>query len=128
VVDQAGVLYPREIRLMTKRLTELEVKTAHQVAVVTVANLQDRPIEQYSLCLANLWGLGRKGIDDGVLMTIAPSERKVRIEVGYGLEKTITDTEAGEIIEKSMIPAFREGLIGRGISAGIEGIAKEIGG
>ncbi|MFM9977678.1 MAG: TPM domain-containing protein [Sphingomonadaceae bacterium] len=128
MVDEAGLLYPREMGAMTKRLGHLEAKTGHQVAVAIVPSLQGRSIENFSLCLAKHWGLGHKGINNGVLMTVAPKERSLRIEVGYGLEKSLTNAEASAIIEQSMMPAFRKGLFNSGIEAGIEGIASEIGG
>ena len=77
--------------------------------------------------LGRRWGIGRKDIDDGVLLIVAPNERKARIEVGYGLEKALRDEEAGRIMRDAILPAFRAGDLPKGIAAGVDGIVREIG-
>lgn len=94
--------------------------------MVTVKSLGGHGIEDYSLGLFNGWGIGRKGVDDGVGLLVAPKERKVRIEVGYGLEKALTDQEAAAIIDKDILPHFKAGDMSGGIAAGSEAIIREI--
>lgn len=84
------------------------------------------PVERYATALANRWGVGRCGYNDGVLLLIAPRERKVRIAVGYGLERTLTNAKAGAIIEQRIMPAFRAGHMEQGIAAGVDGVLGEI--
>ena len=112
---------------MTEWLADLEIRTQHQLVVATVTWLQGKPIESYSLCIANHWAIGRKGVNDGVLFLVAPNERRARIEVGYGLETALTDAEAKTIMDQDILPAFRRGNYPAGIAAGVSGIIAEIG-
>ena len=107
VVDAAGVLDPGVRAMLTTKLVALEAKTSDQVVVATVKSLQGLSIEAYANRLFREWGLGRKDKNNGVLLLVAPTERKVRIEVGYGLEGTLTDAVAKLIIEQSIVPRFR---------------------
>ena len=126
VVDAANLLPAPSRSAISAKLATLEKATGHQFVVVTVASLGGHPIEDYGLRLGRTWGIGRKNIDDGVLLVVAPNERKVRIEVGYGLEKALRDEEAKAIIDKAILPAFRSGDFPRGIAAGVDGVIREI--
>ncbi len=126
VTDADRLLSEPEAALITKQLEALELATGHQLVVATVPTLQDQPIEDYSLCLANHWGIGRKGVNDGVLLLVARHERKVRIEVGTGLESQLTNAEAKEILDRTILPAFGVGNVAAGIANGIDDIAKQI--
>lgn len=127
VVDAAALLPPDDEAAISAKSAALEKTTGHQLVVVTVPSLGGHSIESYGLNLGRTWGIGRKGIDDGVLLIVAPKERKVRIEVGYGLESTLRDEEAGAIIETAILPAFRAKDFPRGVAAGVDGIINEIG-
>lgn len=105
---------------------KLERETGHQFVVVTVQDLSGHSIEDYSQRLGNYWGIGRKNINDGVLLIVAPNDRKVRIEVGNGLETVLTNAEASRIIEQDMLPAFRAGQLLKGIRRGAAGIVHEL--
>jgi uncharacterized protein len=128
VVDEAGLLTPAERQSLTETLQAHEEATGNQVVVVTLRSLQDTPIEEYGYQLGRFWGIGQKGRDSGVLLIVAPTERKVRIEVGYGLEGALTDATSRLIIERIMTPAFRSGQFGPGIVAGVGAILKVISG
>ncbi|WP_109808914.1 TPM domain-containing protein [Sphingosinithalassobacter portus] len=127
VVDQADLLDPDQEAALSARSEMLERTTGHQLVIVTLASLGDHSINDYGLALGNHWGIGRKESNDGVLLIVAPNERKVRIEVGYGLEAQLTDAEAADIIDTAILPAFRDGDFPRGIAAGTDGIIAEIG-
>lgn len=126
VVDTADLLAPSEEAALTRKSVELERATGHQLVIVTLPSLDGRDIEQVGLALGNGWGIGRKEADDGVLLIVAPKERRVRIEVGCGLESTLTDAEAGTIIQQTILPRFREAEMPKGIAAGAEAIIREI--
>jgi uncharacterized protein len=126
VVDAADVLSADAEARLTSALAGIEARTAHQMVVATVPTLQGRPIEAYSLCLANHWGIGRKGVDDGVLLLVAPVERKVRIEVGRGLEAALTNDEAKAIVDRAMLPPFARGDYAGGVGAGVAAVSDEI--
>jgi uncharacterized protein len=126
VVDRANVLTPEQEAALAVKSAALEAKTGHQLVVVTVASLDGKPIEAYSLALANEWGIGRAGVNDGVLLLVAPNERKVRIEVGLGLPNKLPDAEAARIIEEVILPEFREGRLPEGIAKGADAIAARL--
>jgi uncharacterized protein len=105
------------------RLAEVKKSTGVEIAVVTVTSLEGMSVEEYAVKLFNAWGIGEKGKDNGVLFLIAPTERKARIEVGYGLEPVITDGRAGEIIRETVIPFFKAGDYNQGILQGSMRIA-----
>jgi uncharacterized protein len=126
VVDAAHLLPPDSRAAIAGKLKALEVRTRHQFVVVTVPSLRGHSIEDYGVTLGRSWGIGRKDIDDGVLLIVAPNERKVRIEVGYGLETALRDEEAKSIIDTAIMPAFRAGDFPRGIAGGVDGIIREI--
>lgn len=122
VVDNAELLAPSVEAQLTRRLAALETRTTDQLVVVTVPTLGGREIEQFGLQLGNAWGIGQKGKNNGVLLIVAPNERKVRIEVGLGLESTLTDPVAAEIIQARILPRFRQRDMEQGIVAGVDGI------
>ncbi len=119
VNDYAHVLPVRERADLEKILRAYEVETSHQVAVLTVQSLHGEPIEDFSLRVANAWGLGQKGLDNGVLVTLAPQERAVRIELGRGMSKYVSDAATKRIIDETMIPAFRVGDMQGGLRKGV---------
>jgi uncharacterized protein len=122
VVDQANILSSSEESRLTSRLSDLETKTSVQLVVVTLASLQDRPIEDWGLTLGRAWGIGQKGKDNGALLMVAPNDRELRIEVGYGLEGTLPDATADSIIRNVIVPRFRAGDMAGGISDGVNAI------
>ena len=107
VVDQAGILDASTRAALTAKLAALEARNSDQLVVATVSSLQGMAIEPYATGLFRAWRLGQTDKDNGALLLVAPNERKVRIEVGYGLEGTLTDAVARLIIEQSIVPRFR---------------------
>ena len=128
VVDEAGLLTQAERQSLTDMLAAYEQKTTNQVVVVTLKSLQGTSIEDYGYQLGRHWGIGQKGKDNGALLIVAPDERKVRIEVGYGLEGELTDAASKLIIENIIVPAFKGGQFGPGIVAGTGAILKVLSG
>lgn len=126
VVDTADLLPADAEQKLATRLAEVERQSKHQFVVVTVKTLGDHVIEDYGRTLGNYWAIGRKDANDGVLLLVAPAERKVRIQVGYGLEKALTNAEAGTIIKSDILPRFRERKMADGILAGSDAIIREI--
>ncbi len=122
VTDAADVLTPAQELSLSAKLEDLERTTHHQMVVVTVPTLRGADIATFTRDLANRWRIGRKGHDDGVVLLVAPSEKRVRIAVGYGLEKTLTDAACKQIIDEQMLPSFREGDLPRGIAAGVDAL------
>jgi uncharacterized protein len=128
VVDEANILDPAtEIDIDTK-LEELEKKTSTQFVVVTLKSLRGRTIEEYGYRLGRHWGIGQKGTNNGVLLIVAPNERKVRIEVGYGLEGTLTDAITSVIIQGTILPRFRTGDYQGGIRDGVNAVLEVLSG
>jgi uncharacterized protein len=122
VNDTAGVI-PAEIRdRLESKLAAFEKQTGAQVAVLTIDTLGGEVLEDYSLKVAQTWKLGRKGVDDGVLLLIAKGDRKMRIEVGYGLESKLTDAQCRRILDDVVRPEFRNGDFGSGVEAGVDAI------
>ncbi|GAB4365614.1 MAG: hypothetical protein Kow009_02370 [Spirochaetales bacterium] len=127
VNDFAGVIDPDSARMMEQIAQAIEEKTGAQVAVVTVDSIAPyATIEDFSVDLAQSWGIGRKGKDDGVLIVLAMKERKVRIEVGYGLEGAIPDSVAGRILDEQILPALRQQKWGTGLLQGMIGVGTRI--
>jgi uncharacterized protein len=122
VVDDANLLtYPEEVAI-TADLKALEDKSSDQVVVVTLPSLQGYTIEDFGYQLGRHWGIGTSRLDNGVILLVAPNERKVRIEVGTGLEGTLTDALSKLIIENAILPRFREGDFSGGIKDGVRDI------
>ena len=113
---------------LEQRLASFEAKKGSQLAVLIVPTTQPETIEQYSIRVVESWKLGRKGVDDGVLLLIAKNDRTLRIEVGYGLEGTLPDAMAKRIIEEIIAPKFRQGNFAGGVVAGVERIINAIDG
>lgn len=126
VVDAAHLLSPAQQAALAGQSAALEKATGHQFVVVTVPDLGGHPIEAYGRALGNHWRIGRSHENDGVLLLVAPGERKVRIEVGYGLEKALTDPRAAEIIARDILPRFRAGDLPGGIAAGAAAITRTL--
>jgi uncharacterized protein len=128
VVDGANLLPSVVERQLTQQLKAYEDKTTNQVVVVTLKTLQGYEIADYSYQLGRHWGIGQAGQDNGVLLVVAPKERKVRIEVGYGLEGTLTDALSKQIIDYEIIPRFKQKDYAGGIEAGTHAILGVLGG
>lgn len=128
VVDEAGILSPQAEAEISAQLAAHEKATTNQVVVVTVKSLQGDDISDYGYQLGRQWGIGQKGKNNGVLLIVAPNERKLRIEVGYGLEGVLTDAESRMIIERVIKPYFKQGDYEQGIRAGVGAILAALGG
>ena len=126
VVDLAHVLPAQESAELSDQLKAHEEKTGNQVALLILPSLEGEPLEEYSHRVATTWKLGQKGTDNGVLLLVALNERKLRIEVGYGLEGTLTDLRSARIIRYEIVPRFKSGDIPGGVRAGTEAILKTI--
>ena len=126
VVDEANLLQPAARDAITAKLEKLQTDTGDQLVVVTVPDLQGYEIEDYGYRLGRAWGIGQKENDSGVLLIVAPTERKVRIEVGYGLEPVLTDALSAQIIQTDILPAFRTGGFQRGITDGVDAIVTQL--
>jgi uncharacterized protein len=122
VVDRAELLTPAQEAGLVAELEALEARTTHQFVVVTVTDLGGRDIADYSRDLGNHWRIGSAGRNNGVLLVVAPTERRVRIEVGNGLTAVLTNQRAQEIIERDLVPQFRAGRWNDGILAGTAAI------
>jgi uncharacterized protein len=119
IADLANVIDASTEADLDRRLDELEQKTTSEIAVVTVLSLDGTPVEDYAVRLFKEWGIGQARSDNGVLVLVAPNEREIRIEVGYGLEGVLPDGLAGEIIREHFIPRFREDDYNGGIRDGV---------
>lgn len=118
VSDFAGIIPENAARNIKILARELESKTGAELAVVTISDLGGQSLETYAVDLFEQWGIGRKGKDNGILILASVAERKIRIEVGYGLEGIIPDGRAGQIIREQISPAFKEGNYGAGLWLG----------
>jgi len=128
VVDLAGLLDPAREAALTDRLAQQEASGGDQIVVATVPSLEGRDIAGYAIELSRAWQLGTARNDNGVLLLVAPEERKVRIEVGRGLEGALTDVRAGLIVRQDILPAFRDGDYAGGIERGVDAIIASIAG
>jgi uncharacterized protein len=122
VVDEAAILDPAVEQRLSQQLEAFERATGNQVVVATLRSLQGTTVEDFANRLHRHWRIGRAGRDDGALLVVAPSERKVRIEVGYGLEGVLTDAAASTIVQSLVLPRFRVGDLPDGVEAGVRGI------
>ncbi len=128
VVDLAGAFTQSENAQISASLMQFKRKYGPQIQVVTIPKLQDETIEGFSIKIVDKWKLGSKDKDDGVLLLIATQDRKVRIEVGQGLEGDLPDVLAGKIIRAGIIPFFKKGQINAGVLTGLGMIAASVGG
>ena len=128
VVDQANVMSPESRADLESKLKDLEDKSGIQLVVATVKSLQGSDIETYANELFRTWKLGQAQKNNGVLLLVAPAEHKVRIEVGYGLEGTLTDALSSVIISSAMVPRFKANDYSGGIERGVDGIVSVLGG
>jgi uncharacterized protein len=126
VVDSANLLSPQAEAQLTAELEGLETRTGRQLVVATIPDLQGYEIEDYGYQLGRAWGIGDKDRDDGALLLVAPQDRKVRIEVGYGLEPVLTDALSSVIIQERILPAFREGRMEAGVISGTQAIVQQL--
>jgi uncharacterized protein len=122
VVDQAGIIPQAAAARISAKLEALESKSGIQLVVATVKSLEGDDIAPYANALFRAWGLGEKEKNNGVLLLVAPNERKARIEAGYGLEGTLTDALSKIIITNAMVPRFKEGDFAGGIERGVDDI------
>lgn len=126
VVDAASILSPAEVQQLTQLSEGVEQASSRQLVVATVPDLQGYPIEDYGYRLGRAWQIGQKEANNGVILLVAPKDRKVRIEVGYGLEPIVTDALASVIVNQTILPRFREGDMGGGIVAGAQAIGEQL--
>jgi len=126
VVDDAAILDASTKAALERKLAEFESKTTGQLVVVTLKSLQGTSIEDYGYQLGRHWQIGQKEKNTGALLVVAPNERKVRIEVGYGIEGTLTDAVSRLIIENSIIPRFRANDFSGGINRGVDDIIQAV--
>jgi uncharacterized protein len=126
VIDQTGTLSGDDIARLAVKLKDLENRKGSQIAILIVPTTAPETIEQYSIRVAEAWKIGRKKIDDGALLVVAKDDHHLRIEVGYGLEGSLTDATAHRIIDEVITPKFRAGDFAGGISDGIDRMIKVI--
>lgn len=125
VTDLANVLSVQDRERLSNILAAYEQETRHQVAVLIVPALSGESIESFSLRVANTWKLGDKGVNNGILVTLAITDRKTRVELGLGMEPYISNATVASIIRRAMIPAFRRGDYAGGLDAGLIELMKE---
>jgi uncharacterized protein len=120
VIDQTGSLSPADVAALEAKLAALEAAKGSQLAVLVLPTTEPDTIEQFGIRVAEAWKLGRKGVDDGAILIVAKGDRKLRIEVGYGLEGALPDAIAKRIVREDIAPRFRSGDYAGGINAGVE--------
>ncbi len=122
VTDLTGTLSSAQQQALSDRLAAFEQAKGSQIAVLVLPSTEPETVEQYAIRVAEAWKLGRKGVDDGVLVVVAMRDRALRIEVGYGLEGAIPDAIAKRVIEEIVLPRFRDGDLPGGIEAGVDSL------
>ncbi len=128
ITDYAGALSAGERARLEDMLRAREQGSSNQVVVAIFRSLQGESLEDYSIRLAQAWRIGQKGLDNGVIFLIFLDDRKMRLEVGYGLESRLTDALSSQILRDAVAPRFREGKVGDGIAAGLDAIHQAIAG
>jgi uncharacterized protein len=126
VVDAANVLPADRKAALEQKLEALQQQTKHQLVVATIPDLQGYDVSDYGYRLGRAWGVGLKGADNGAILIVAPNDRKVRVEVGYGLEGVLTDAFSSVVINQQILPRFKAGDIPGGIEAGADAIAQQL--
>lgn len=126
VLDQANILPPADEAALDAKLREYSARTGRSIVVATVNSLEGETIEMYAVKLFEAWGIGGKESDQGLLLLVAPNERKVRIEVGYGLHQYVTDALSGRIIRGEITPRFKAGDMAGGINAGVSALITQL--
>jgi uncharacterized protein len=126
VTDAANVIPADRKAALEAKLEALQQQTNHQLVVATIPSLQGYDIADYGYRLGRQWAVGLKGADNGIILIVAPNDRKVRVEVGYGLEPIVTDALSSVIIQQRIIPAFKAGDIPGGIEAGADALAQQL--
>jgi uncharacterized protein len=126
VTDLTGTLTPDQVSALEQRLAAFEKQKGSQMAVLMLPSTKPEAIEQFSIRLAEAWKIGRKGTDDGLILVIAKEDRRLRVEVGYGLEGVIPDAVANRVISETITPRFKAGDFYGGITAGVEQLIKLI--
>ena len=124
VTDYARMLTQQQKAMLEQKLREFEKSTSNEIAVLIIKSLEGEVLEEYSIKVAQSWGVGKKGLDNGILVLIAKKDRKIRIEIGYGLEGIVPDGAAGYIISEYMTPKFKEDKFYEGISDAVDSLAK----
>ena len=122
VTDAAGILPDEVERRLATKLAGFARDTQHQLVVVTVPTLASLDVAEFTTALGNAWGVGRAGYDDGIVLLVAPNERRARIALGYGMERLLSDEECHRIMEDVMLPRFRADDLPGGIEAGAEAL------
>jgi uncharacterized protein len=128
VTDLTGTLAAAQGAALEQKLAAFEARKGSQIAVLIVPSTQPETVEQYAVRVEEAWKLGRKGVDDGVLLLVAKNDRRLRIEVGYGLEGALNDATAKRIIDEDITPRFKQGDFYAGISAGVDRVIRVIDG
>lgn len=128
VTDTTGTLNAQQVAALESDLAAFEREKGAQITVLVVPTTQPEPIEAYGIRVAEAWKIGRKGVDDGVIVIVALNDRRLRIEVGYGLEGVIPDAVAKRIISEVITPRFKAGDIPGGIAAGVQALERVIAG
>jgi uncharacterized protein len=128
VIDLTGTLTAMQQSMLEEKLQELEARKGSQIAVLIVPTTRPEEIEQYSIRVLDQWKVGRKGIDDGAILLVAKNDRALRIEVGRGLEGSLTDATSNRIIEETITPLFRQGDFYGGINAGLDQMIRVVDG
>ncbi len=126
VVDGAHILSDGVKQELTQKLAALEAGTSRQLVVVTLPSLQGMEISDYGYQLGRAWGIGQKGMNNGAILIVAPSEHRVRIEVGYGLEPILTDAFSSVVISTQITPRFKRGDFDGGVSAGVDALIQQL--
>ena len=126
VVDQAGVLSTPQRQQLTQQLSRFQRETAHQMVVVTVNSLNGEDVARFTDRLGNRWGIGRRGINDGIVVLVSPHDRRARISVGSGLARQLPDALCQRVMDQIMIPAFKAGQIGLGIERGVAALLRRL--
>jgi uncharacterized protein len=127
VNDNANILSAGSRNAITAMLKNFDLRTGNEVVVLTIPSLEGDPLEDFSIRVAEQWKIGKKKKDNGVIFLVAQKDRKVRIEVGYGLEGVLTDAQCSRIIRNVIVPHFRKGDYAGGINAGLQAILGAIG-